>query len=141
MGIVKTDIRVTREAAKRIRFYPTPSFSATNVQDAIVQSASIPSTISPTPVTVGMSPYVPLSTDQLLLVNTSAGPVTIAMPLSATRGLDLEIKDDTGNAAANNISVTFSGGQTADGLAPYVIDGSYGAVKLGPQTGGYFVHA
>lgn len=141
MGIVKTDIRVTREAAKRIRFYPTPAFSATNVQDAIVQSASIPSTISPTPVTAGMSPYAPLSTDQLLLVNTSAGPVTIAMPLSATRGLDLEIKDDTGNAVANNISVTFSGGQTADGLAPYVIDGSYGAVKLGPQTGGYFVHA
>lgn len=141
MGIVKTDIRVTREAAKRIRFYPVSPLTATNVQDAITQSTAIPPVITPTPVTFAMSPYTPLVTDQLLLVDTVGGAVTIAMPLAATRALDLEIKDDTGHAVANNISVTFSGGQTADGLAPYVIDGNYGAVKLGPQTGGYFVHA
>lgn len=141
MGIVKTDLRVTREAAERIRFYPVLPFTATNVQDAITESASIPPTIVATPVTFAMSPYTPAASDQLLLVNTAAGPVTIAMPAASARSLDLEIKDDTGNAFANNISITFTSGQTADGLSPYVIDGNYGAVKLGPQSGGYFVHA
>lgn len=140
MTIISTDLRETRESAKRIRFEPVVPFSATNVQDAITQSATLP-TIG-TMVNFGMSPYTPLPTDRVLLVDTAGGVVTIAMPLAASRnGLDLEVKDDTGHAAANNISVTFSGVETADGLAPYPIAGNYGAAKFGPQTGGYFVHA
>lgn len=142
MGIVKTDLRVTREAAKRIRFYPAPPFTATNVQDAIGQSVSFPTAVSPTIVTHAMSPYTPGLADSILLVNTSAGAITINMTTAAFRGgLDIEIKDDTGNAAANPITVTFSGAETGDGLNPYPIDSNYGSVKFGPQTGGYFVHA
>lgn len=140
MSIVHTDLRVTRERAKQIRFYPAGAVTATNVQDAIGQAAAGGGPV-PTVVTLAMSPYTPLASDTLLMVDTSAGSVTIAMLLAATRTLDLEIKDATGNAAANPISVTFSGGESADGLSPYTIDSNYASAKFGPKTGGYFVHA
>lgn len=142
MTQVATDLRNTRESAKRLRFEPAPPFTATNVQDAIVQSIAVPATVIPTHIGIANSPYTPIATDSLLLVDTSAGPVTINMTTAAFRGgSDLEIKDDTGHAAANPISVTFSGAETGDGLNPYLIDSNYAAVKFGPQAGGYFIHA
>lgn len=92
-------------------------------------------------ITFANSPYIPLADDQVLLVDTAGGVVVIAMPLASTRSLDLTIKDATGHAAANPISVTFNGGQSADGLTPYPIDSNYLAVKFGVKTGGYFIHA
>lgn len=140
MTTIITDLRNTIESARRIRYEPTLPFTATTVQDAIVQANALPVLIIPTPVTVAMSPYTPTTTDQILLVNTSAGPVTINMPLAAARsGLDLTIKDDTGNAAANPISVVASGAETMDGLATYPIDSNYGAATFAPQTGGYYI--
>jgi hypothetical protein len=136
MTIVSTDMRQSRESARRIRFEPTLAIPATNVQDAIqqVQAIAIP---AQTVVTVAMSPYTPLATDRILLVNTSAGAVTINMPPAAGRlGLDLEIKDDTGNAAANPITVNGNGGETLDGFAAYPIDAPFAGVKFLPKAGG-----
>lgn len=142
MTMISTDLRNTRESAKRIRFEGAPPFTATNVQDAIVQSIAVPTTITPTYIGIGNSPYTPGATDSLLLVDTSSGPVTVNMTTAAFRGgADLEIKDVTGNAAANPISVTFSGFETGDGLNPYPIDSNFASVKFGPKAGGYFVHA
>lgn len=140
MTIIATDMRATIESARRIRYEPTLPFTATNVQDAIAQANSLPSAITATPVTFAQSPYTPATSDQILLVNTSGGAVTINMPLAAARaGLDLTIKDDTGNAAANPISVVASGAETTDGLATYPIDSNYGAATFAPQTGGYYI--
>jgi hypothetical protein len=132
----------TAESARHVRFEPVGAITATNVQQAIEQSNLLPTPIISTAVTFAMSPYTPTTSDTLLLVDTSGGSVTIAMPLAASRGgLDLEIKDDTGHAAANPISVTFAGSESADGLHPYPIEGNFASVKFGPQTGGYFIHA
>ena len=139
MPQVVTDLRIIRSQAKYDRFLPQAGNIATNVQDAIVKAAGAPAV--PTIVTHAMSPYAPLTTDRILLVDTSAGTVTIAMPSAATRSTDLEIKDDTGNAAANPVTVTFFGGETGDGLNPYPLDSNFAAVKFGPQSGGYYVHA
>lgn len=141
VGIIKTDIRITQEAAKRLRFYPAAPLVATNVQDAIQQAAAAANLPAPTAVTIGMSPYTPTPSDTLLLVNTSAGAITIQMPLEATRQLDLEVKDITGNSPANPISVVRGGAEWIDGLTTYTIDSAYGAAKFGPKTGGYYVHA
>lgn len=137
MPIIETNLRNTRESARQIRFEQTLSIPATDVQDAIQQVNQLISPV-PVPVNAGMSPYTPIATDLMLLVDTSAGPVTILMPPASTRGLPLEVKDDTGNADANNISITFTGGEKLDGLAPYLIDSKYGAVTLAPQVGGYY---
>lgn len=141
MSIISTNLRQTRNSARQIRFEPGPVIASTNVQEAIEQAAATNLAPVGTTVTVGMSPYTPLPTDELLLVNTSAGPITIQMPLSATRIRDLEVKDATGNAVANPISVLRAGGETIDGLTTYPIDSTYASAKFGPKTGGYFVHA
>lgn len=139
MTIVQTDMRNTIEAAKRIRYEPTAPITATNVQDAIAQVQAEVVPVS-TVVTVAMSPYTVLPTNRVLLVDTIGGAVTINMMATAARnGLDLTIKDDTGHAAANPISVVMSGAETTDGLAPYPIDSNFSAVKFVPQVGGYYV--
>lgn len=141
MSIVGTDLRVTIESARRIRFEPVAPLTATNVQTAIQQARSLPPDIpASTAVTFAMSPYTVLATDTTLLVDTVGGAVTINMMAAAARtNLPLTIKDDTGHAAANAISVVMSGAETADNLAPYPIDSNFAAVQFVPQAGGYYV--
>jgi hypothetical protein len=88
-----------------------------------------------------MSPYTPGPLVTYLAVDTSLGAVTINLATGASRnGISLVIKDVTGNAATNPISVVPSGAETVDGLAPYTIDSPYSAVELYPKTaGGYAV--
>lgn len=135
MSIVKTDLRVTRERAAQVRYYPTPGITATNVQSAIGQAATA-SVPTPTTVTFAMSPYVALPTDRILLVNTAGGPVAINAGGGAARnGLDLEVRDITGNAAANNISVSYTG--TVDGLpSPIAINAPFGGYVFKPLASG-----
>ena len=143
MVVIRTDVGDTIEEARRIRFEPNLPFTATNVQDAIQQGNIFPKTILPTVVTGMMSPYAPSGVDTILLVDTTAGPVTINLPPSASRnGLELTIKDGGGHAATNVITIVPNGAETIDGINPaYLIDSNYAGVKLGPQDGGYFVDA
>lgn len=140
MAIVQTDLRNSFEWARRIRFEPALPITATNVQDAISQATLFALPPVPTAVIFAMSPYTVLVTDRILLVDTVGGAVTINMMAAAARnGLDLTIKDDTGHAGANAISVVFSGAEKADTLAPYPIDSNFSAVRFVPQSGGYYV--
>ena len=142
MVVIRTDVGDTFESARRIRFEPNLPFTATNVQDAIEQGNSFPKTIDPTPVNAGMSPYTPTGQDTILLVDTTAGPVTINLQPGASRNrLELTVKDAAGHAAANPITLQPNGGETIDNLSPYVIDSNFAGVKLGPQAAGYFVDA
>lgn len=139
MAIVQTDLRNTIESARRIRFESVPSITATNVQDAISQAAALAPSSSPTVVTFAMSPYAVQSADRILLVNTSAGPVSIVLPTAAARnGLDLLVKDSTGNADANNITVTFASGGTVDGLNQVPINNPYGYFRFNPIAAGNY---
>lgn len=135
MPVVRTDLRNTRENAYRLRFEQTAGISATNVQDAIEQVAVQPKTIVSTP--VNASPYAVQAADTVLYVNT-ATPKTIQLPPGALRqGLALEIKDITGNANANNITITPNGAETIDGLAPLLVNINYGGWKLYPTATGW----
>lgn len=138
MAIVQTDIRQTIESARRIRYEPAGLLLATDVQGAIqaIAAAAIP---IGTPVNFAMSPYTPVPADVILLVDTSGGAVSIVMPLAAARGeLGLEVKDVTGNADPNNITITFTGGQTMDGRSSVVINNPFGFFKMKPKAGGYY---
>ena len=57
---------------------------------------------------------------------------------SRTRG-PVQIKDGKGDAATNNITVAFSGGETADGLTSVPIRTAYGSVQLAPNPAGGWV--
>lgn len=146
MSIVKTDLRVTRERAAQLRYYPSSGITATNVQDAIDETAvlaanpTVPPSITPTLVNFAMSPYTILPTDYLLLVDTSGGAITLNAGLAALRSKrDVVVKDDSGNAAANPITINSTLPDTIDGANSYVIDSNRQVYRLTPKTGGYTV--
>ena len=106
-------------------------------------AALVAGSSKPTNIAFANSPYAPLSTDTFLYVDTSGGPIEIDMTLAAARfGQPLSIKDVTGNAAANNITVKPVNPETIDSYtnaAPLVIDANYGGVKLSPGTAKYVI--
>lgn len=136
--LVRTDLRNTRQSARRIAFEPTAPITATDVQEAIEQIASLPApSIAPVTITSADSPYAPTITDTLLWVDTSGGAVTITLPTGASRaGRALQVKDISGDAATNNISLDAQAGETVDDLDPYPIDVNFGGVTLYPKPAG-----
>lgn len=83
--------------------------------------------------------YVPVATDSLLLVN-RAGAVAINLPTAVTmNGAPLAVKDISGVAHTNNITITPNGSETIEGLASIVINIDYGGYWLYPITGGWIL--
>ena len=78
--------------------------------------------------TPGAYPYTTLTTDYLILVDTSSAR-TITPLASPATGTTYRIKDNVGSAAANNITVTPSG-KNIDGAASFVINTNWGSVDI-----------
>ncbi|TAL08334.1 MAG: hypothetical protein EPO02_13205 [Nitrospirae bacterium] len=72
------------------------------------------------------SPYTVLPTDYYLSCDVSGGVLTILLPDAPSSGRTLIVKDNTGSAATNNITVTtVSGLDLIDGSTSYVINTTY----------------
>jgi hypothetical protein len=90
-----------------------------------------------------------LSTDVVLLLNKGAsGASTIYLPTAASRaGVPVIIKDLTGDANTNAITIVPNGSETIDGFSAAaaaangvaVIDADYGAKSFYPIAGGWYV--
>lgn len=79
---------------------------------------------------VNSSPYVVAATDEYLSIDTTSAR-TLQFPNSTTSGRIFTVKDRTGNAAANNITVTTVGGiVTIDGAASVAINGNFNSINL-----------
>jgi hypothetical protein len=84
-----------------------------------------------TNVTHGMSPYTVLNTDYYLSVDCSGGTVTLDFPNAPMAKQVWIVKDRTGNAATNNISISTPGGTvTFDGQTTYTINTNFEAIQL-----------
>lgn len=88
-----------------------------------------------TNVTHAMSPYtVNVTTppvDYYISVDCSLGAVTLEFPNAPTFKQLWIVKDRTGNASTNHISLTTPGGTvTIDGLTTYVMAGNYDAINI-----------
>jgi hypothetical protein len=80
---------------------------------------------------VNTSPYIVLITDDYLSVDTSGGPITIQLPNAATLGRTFVIKDRTGTADTDNITVTTVGGVVnIDGSTTFVMDTEYQSIAI-----------
>lgn len=91
---------------------------------------------SPTFVTSGAS-YNSVVTDTRILVNKTVGSATsIVLALSAGYQLPVLVKDLKRDADSNPITVTFSGGQTMDGLSSVVINNPAGYFWFNPLAAG-----
>lgn len=147
MSIVKTDLRVTRERAAQLRYYPSSGITATNVQDAIeeveadvVAADTSPPSITPTAVDFAMSPYAILPADYLILVDCSGGAVVLTAGLASLRNnREVTIKDDSGDSAANNITINRTAPDTIDEANSYILATNYDAITLNPKPSGYTV--
>lgn len=76
----------------------------------------------------GAYPYTTLTTDYVVLVDTSAAR-TINLVATPVTGTTYRIKDNVGTAAAFNITITPAAG-TIDGAASYVISSNWGSVDV-----------
>lgn len=86
---------------------------------------------------VTTTPYVPLVTDALLLVNLGS-PVSINLPVASTRsGYPLIVKDVSGVAHTNNITIVPNGAELIDGLGFVAITVDYGGYRLFPRGAGW----
>ena len=84
-----------------------------------------------TSIAFGASPYTVLGTDYYISCVSSGGAITIKLPNAPTTNRLFIIKDKSGDATVNNISITTVGGSvTIDGQTTYTLAGNYGAVQL-----------
>lgn len=80
---------------------------------------------------VNTTPYVVLATDEFISVDCSGAPITIQLPNAPSTGRVFIIKDRTGNANVNNITVTTVGGAVnIDGAATYTMNTQFAAINV-----------
>jgi hypothetical protein len=85
------------------------------------------------------SPYDVLSTDVAVLFKKSIGSASYAVLPPAADMASLGpvlFKDVNDDAATNNITLSFSGGELCDGQSEVIVDSNYGWVRLAPLPGG-----
>ena len=81
--------------------------------------------------------YVATATDYFISVD-STGAVTVELPNAPTDYRMFVVKDRTGHASVNNITVTTPGGITTfDGATSYDIDGDYESGNFVYHNGNY----
>lgn len=97
---------------------------ATTTQNVKPSSAIVPRTA------VASSPYVVLSTDYFISVDTTSAR-TIQLPNAPSTNQVFTVKDRTGGALLNNITVTTVGGVVnIDGSTSYVINVNFGSAQF-----------
>lgn len=80
---------------------------------------------------VSTTPYVVSTTDQFISVDSSGGARTVQLPNAATSGRVWTIKDRTGSAATNNITVTTVGGAVnIDAATTFVMNTAYQSIQV-----------
>lgn len=80
---------------------------------------------------VGPQTYVVTATDYFISCNSTGGAITIHLPNSPTQYDQFIIKDRTGTAATNNITVTTVGGAVLiDGVTSQVFADAYESLEI-----------
>ena len=82
-------------------------------------------------ISTSTTPYDALTTDYAIAMDSSGGVKTVRLPNAPATGRMFVIKDSTGSAAANNITVTTVGGAVnIDGAVTYVMNSAYQSVSV-----------
>lgn len=80
------------------------------------------------------------ATETVVLITDTAAQRTVTLPaLSGNTGRILIIKDASGAAATNNITIDGNGAETIDGTATKVINANYGSLTLVGDVGGWSI--
>lgn len=77
------------------------------------------------------SPYVVGSTDQFISCDSSSGSITIQLPDAPTNFRKIIIKDRSGSAAVNNLTITTVGGAVLiDGMSSRTMSAAFESIQL-----------
>lgn len=90
-------------------------------------------TVAVTAVATAATPYAVLGGDYVIATTTSAGVLTLTLPAAPATGRTIVVVDESGNAAANNVTVDGNGKSIAAGgttAATKAIDSNYGTMTL-----------
>jgi len=74
--------------------------------------------------------YTVLTTDYIVLVDSTSGTFTVTLPASPTVGNMYIIKDSTGHCFTNPVSLSANTAQTIDGAGSYSINNNYESVQV-----------
>lgn len=103
-------------------------------------TAPIPSPSNLAYTLVNTTPYVVLSTDDFMGVDCSGSAITIELPDAPSTGRTFVIKDITGSAATNNITVTtVSGIVLVDGSTSYIMNTNLESVTVLFSGSAYYI--
>jgi len=108
-------------------FSPSPSMGAVFTSVGLVNNGSL----IVNRIVTSTTPYVALSSDYYISVNSTGAIKTVQLPNAPTTNRVFVIKDFAGTAAAFNITVTTVGGVVLiDGAATYVLTTNYQSIQL-----------
>jgi len=97
--------------------------------DGVVDTAESMDATSRTAVTVAMSPYTVLATDTILQTASTTGVIGLTLP-AGVDGKTYIVKDGSGSAGTNAVTITPDGAERIEGAATYVINSNYQAIEL-----------
>lgn len=84
--------------------------------------------------------YSALVTDHLIAYTTLTAPRTVTLPTAVgTLGQVIVVKDETGNAGTQTITVAAQAGQTIDGAASKAITTAYGSLRVYSTGAAWFM--
>lgn len=99
--------------------------------------------LGPAIVIVTTTPYVIPTTANELLFNVATAAIATLPDATAwlirNPGADLLLKDISGNAGTNNITINRAGSNTIDGLSTIQIASNYGFIALRVASGNWIV--
>jgi hypothetical protein len=94
----------------------------------------------PQPTTI--SSNTTTSGQQRLLVDTSSNPITVTLSSANTQsGNTITIKDKSGNASTNNITIDTEGSETIDGASSLTLSSDFGSVTVFSDNSNWFVES
>ena len=124
--------------ANNLNIVGTAGITTAAAGGTVTISGNGSSTYTYTP--VAASPYVVLDTDNVISVDCSGGLIEILLPDAASLGQVFRIKDRTGSANTNNITVTTpSAVATIDGAVSFVMNADYESITVIGNAASYEV--
>jgi hypothetical protein len=96
---------------------------------SVVSSISTGLKLHVTSVNHAASPYTALSTEYIIATDSTAGIITVTLPAAPATGVTYQIKDVTGQAATNNVTIS-GNGANIDNASTFVITVAYASITL-----------